>query len=276
MGRRLAIACVVTVAFVFAPAALAASETASAGGVTATFKFAGHAPNYHNERLTIARAGTVVYDQPVASSLCFQACAPGSEGTGQISVHVLELEPGGQPDVVLDLFSGGAHCCSIEQIFSFDPGTMTYVKTQRDFGDPGAQILDLKHNGRLEFLTADDAFAYEFTDYAASGLPIQILTFANRHFTNVSRSFPGLIAKDAARWLSAFKSMAVQHYQDSVGVIAAWAADEDLLGHTAQVNRYLAKQVKAGHLHSALNPSESGKRFVAKLHRFLRAHGYLS
>jgi hypothetical protein len=59
-------------------------------------------------------------------------------------------------------------------------------------------------------------------------------------------------------------------------VIAAWAADEDLLGHAAQVNRYLAKQVKAGHLHSALNPGESGKRFVAKLHRFLRSRGYLS
>ena len=269
MGRRLTIACV-------AAAALAASETASFGGVTATFKFAGHAPNYHNERLTIARAGTVVYDQPVASGLCFQACAPGSEGASQTSVHVLGLEPGGQPDVVLDLFSGGAHCCSIEQVFSFDPGAMTYVKTERNFGDPGAQILDLKHNGRLEFLTADDTFAYEFTDYAASGLPVQILTFANRHFTDVTRSYPGLIAKDAARWMSAFKSMAAQHYEDSVGVIAAWAADEDLLGHTAKVNRFLAKQVKSGHLHSALNPGEGGKRFVAKLHRFLRSRGYLS
>jgi hypothetical protein len=276
MGRRLTIAGVVTAALAFAPVALAASETASAGGVTATFTFTGHGPNYHNERLTIARAGTVAYDQPVASGLCLQACAPGSEGSGRTSVHVLNLEPGGEPDVVLDLFSGGAHCCSIEQVFSFDPGTMTYVKTERNFGDPGTEIMDLGHNGRLEFLTADDSFAYEFTDFAASGLPIQILTFANRHFTDVTRSYPALIAKDAATWLSAFKSMASQHYQDSVGVIAAWAADEDLLGHTAQVDRYLAKQVKAGHLHSALNPGESGKRFVAKLRRFLRGRGYLS
>jgi hypothetical protein len=254
---------------------LAATETATGGDVTATFKFAGNAPNYKRERLIVSKAGTVVYDQPVASGFCFQACAPGSEGSGPTSVHVLDLEHNGQPDVVLDLFSGGAHCCSIEQIFSFDPGTMTYVKTERNFGDPGVQILDLGHNGRLEFLTADDSFASEFTDYAASGLPIRILTFANREFTNVTRSFPGLLAKDAAKWLSAFKSMAAQHYQDGVGVIAAWAADEDLLGHTAQVNRYLAKQVKAGHLRSALNPGESGKQFVAKLRKFLRSHGYL-
>lgn len=275
MGRRLIIVGVVTALLAFAPAALARTETASSGNVTATFTFAGHAPNYHDERLAISRAGTVVYDQPVVSSLCFQACAPGFENGGNSSVHVLGLEPGGGPDVVLDLYSGGAHCCSIEQIFSFDPGTMTYVKTQRNFGDPGARILDLRHNGRLEFLTADDTFAYEFTDYAASGLPIQIFTFSGRHFTNVTRSYPGLVAKDAAGWLTAFKGMASQHYQDSVGVIAAWAADEDLLGHTARVSRYLAEQATAGHLNSALYPDESGRQFVAKLKRFLHSRGYV-
>lgn len=275
MGRRLTIAGVVTAVLAFAPAALAKAETASAGNVTATFTFSGSAPNYKHERLTISRAGTVVYNQPVISTLCLGACAPGSEGSSKTSVHVLDLEPGGQPNVVLDLFSGGAHCCSIEQIFSFDPGTMTYVKTQRNFGDPGDRILDLKHNGSLEFLTADDSFAYAFTDFAASGLPIQILTFSGGQFTNVTRSYPGLVAKDAAKWLSAFKSMSSQHYQDSVGVIAAWAADEDLLGHTARVNSYLAKQAKAGHLNSALNPAEGGTKFVAKVKRFLRSHGYL-
>ena len=146
-------------------------------------------------------------------------------------MQVLDLEDNGQPDVVLDLYSGGAHCCSIEQVFSFDPGTMTYGMTQHDFGDPGEQIVDLGHNGRFEFLTADDSFAYEFTDFAASGLPIQILTFSGGRFLNVTRSYPGLIAKDAARWMKASSSMAKQHYSDSVGLAAAWAADQELLGH---------------------------------------------
>ena len=274
-SRLIVLAALVTGLLAFAPGAVAATETASSGDITATFTFAGNAPNYNSERLTIARAGTVVYQQPVVSSLCFQVCAPGSEGSSKTSVHVLGLEPGGQPDVVLDLFSGGAHCCWIEQIFSFDPGTMTYVKTQRNFGDPGVRILDLQHNGELEFLTADDSFAYEFTDYAASGLPIEIFTFSGRHFNNVTRSYPALIAKDAAKWLNAFKGMASHHYQDSVGVIAAWAADEDLLGHSARVNRYLAKQVGVGHLNSALNPGGSGKKFVARLRRFLRSRGYV-
>jgi hypothetical protein len=191
-------------------------------------------------------------------------------------VHVVDLENNGEPDVVLDLYSGGAHCCSIEQVFTFDPGTMTYVETERDFGDPSVQLVDLHHNGRTEFLTADDSFAYEFTDYAASGLPIEILKFSNRHFMKVTRGYPRAIARDAAKWLNAFKGMRTQHYRDSVGVIAAWAADEDLLGHPKLVSRYLARQAKAGHLHSALAPQEpGGRKFIRKLQRFLRNHGYL-
>ena len=69
--------------------------------------------------------------------------------------------------------------------------------------------------------------------------------------------------------------MARGHYADSVGVIAAWAADEYRLGKSAAANRYLHQQAKAGHLKSALAPNEpQGQKFVAALQRFLRRHGY--
>jgi hypothetical protein len=177
--------------------------------------------------------------------------------------------------VVLDLFTGGAHCCTIEQFFSFDPGTGTYIKTERDFGDPLVRIVDLRHNHRFQLSTRDDSFAYEFTAFAFSGLPIQILTFSHGRFKNVTRRFPKLIARDAALWLREFNRTAPS-YQGSTGLIAAWAADEDLLGHSKAVGRYLSQQAAAGHLKSgAGNGLPSGKRFVAKLQRFLRHHGYL-
>jgi len=274
--RTILIVCAVAaLSLLAAPAALATTQTAQSGGVSATFTFSGSYPNYTGLHLAIAQAGTVYYNQRVASKLCGAYCAPGSPSGKESSVHVLDLEHDGQPDVLLDLYSGGAHCCFIEQVFSFDPGTMTYTETQHDFGDPGEQIVDLGHDGRYEFLTADDAFAYEFTDFAASGLPIQILTFSGGRFVNVTRRYPKLIARDAARWRSAFNRMAKQHYSDSVGVVAAWAADEELLGHKKRVNSFLASQSKAGHLNSALSPEEpGGAKFVAKLRKFLRAHGY--
>jgi len=275
--RALLIAFVATaLSLLGAPDALATTQTGQSGDVMATFTFSGSYPNFSGLHLTIAEGGTLYYDEPVASKLCGMFCAPGSPSGPTSSVHVLDLENNGQPDVVLDLYSGGAHCCWIEQIFSFDPGTMTYAMTQHDFGDPGEEIVDLRDNGLYEFLTADDSFAYEFTDFAASGLPIQILTFSGRHFFNVTHQYPKLVGRDAARWMKAFNGMAKQHYSDSVGVVAAWAADEELLGHVKLVNAFLAKQLKAGHLNSALSPEESGgAKFVAKLRKFLRTHGYL-
>ena len=282
MSRLLAILsagtvlCAGAISLIAPGGALAATQTASAGNVTATFTFHGSAPSYTGERISITQGGTVLYDQPVVSKLCGQYCAPGAVSGGQSSLHVLDLEHDGQPDVVLDLYSGGAHCCSIEQIFSFDPGASTYRVTEHDFGDPGEEIVDLGHDGRYEFLTADDSFAYRFTDYAASGLPIEILTFSGGRFQNVTRRYRKLIARDAATWMKAFDRMSRQGYSDSVGVVAAWAADEDLLGHAKRVSRFLSRQLKLGHLNSALAPGEpGGARFVAELQKFLRRRGYL-
>ncbi|MFZ0043659.1 MAG: hypothetical protein WAK93_20285 [Solirubrobacteraceae bacterium] len=274
MRRWLIAACLLAAFLVTAPAALANTQTATAGNVTATFTYTGHVPNFKNERLSIAQAGAVDYNLPVTSAFCGKGCWPLSTLVNRPSVHVLNLEGNGQPDVVLDLYSGGAHCCTVEQIFSFDPGTMTYVKTERDFYDAGVKFSDLAHNGREELVTADELFAYEFTDFADSALPIQIFSFSGRRFTNVTRSYPKLIAKDAARWLKAYKARNRRRYQTGVGVIAAWAADEDLLGKEKLVSRYLNQQARAGRL---TNPQGAGgKRFVAKLQNFLRKHGYRS
>ncbi len=273
MRRALAILAATAICLIAAPAALATTQTAHAGSVTATFTFQGKVPRFHGLSLTISRTGTVVYDQPVVSKFCGKLCWPGPAVARRPSVQVVDLEHTGDPDVVLDLYSGGAHCCTVVQIFSFEPGTMSYVQTERVFGDPDARIVDLSHDGRFEFLTADDSFAYRFTDYAASGLPIEILTFAGGHFTDVTRAYPSLVARDAAVWLKAFKRMASDHYSDSVGVIAAWAADEDLLGHVKLVNRFLHQQAKAGHLNAPF--AAGGNRFIAKLQKFLRRSGYL-
>jgi hypothetical protein len=275
LRRALVIAVVAAACLTAAPAALATTQTSTAGSVTATFTFQGKVPKFHGLHLTISRGGTVVYDQPVVAKFCGKLCWPGpAVAARRAAVQAVDLEGTGEPDVVLNLYSGGAHCCTVLQVFSFDPASATYVKTERVFGDPDAKVVDLGHDGHFEFLTADDSFAYRFTDFAASGLPIEILTFANRHFTDVTRSYPALIAKDAAVWLTAFKAQAKQHYPDSVGVIAAWAADEELLGHTKLVNRYLHQQAVAGHLNAPF--AAGGTKFVAALEKFLRRRGYVS
>jgi hypothetical protein len=274
--RRILISALVFASFaLLAPAALATTQTATGGAVTATFTYTGQFPNYSGLHLSIAQSGSVLYDQPVSSKACGTDCAPEATGTKASSVQVVDLDDIGQPNVVLELYTGGAHCCSVDQVFTFDPGTMTYAMAERNFGDPGARIEDLKHDGHFEFVTADDAFAYAFTDFAASGLPLQIFTLSGSRFQDVTNSYPALIRKDAATWLKGFKGMARGHYSDSVGVIAAWAADEYRLGKSAAANRFLHQQAKAGHLRSPLGASVAqGQKFVTTLQKFLRRHGY--
>src|SRR5579884_3293860 len=161
MRRWVAIAAAVSALLVAAPTVSAATLRAHAGGVRATVTLKGRPPA-PAERLTITRAGKLVYDQPVSSTSCLRLCVAGKG-----SLRVLDLEPARPRDVVLDLFSGGAHCCTVLQIFSYDAATRGYVEAERNFGDPGVRFLDLRHNGRVELLTADDSFAYEFTSFAA-------------------------------------------------------------------------------------------------------------
>jgi hypothetical protein len=275
MKRAIPILCATAAVALLAPqVAAAATQTATAGDITATFTYQGKYPNYHGESMRISRAGQVVYDQPVRSPNCGTGrfeCAPGGV-YGRNSVHIVNLESTTEPNVVLDLYTNGAHCCWVEQVFSFDSASSTYTKADRAFFD-GDRLVDARHDGLREFLTVDSRFDYAFTDFAASGAPIQILSFAHGKFTDITRQFPKLIAGDAARWMKAFRALARDHYSDSVGVVAAWAADEDMLGHSKLVARFLARQVKLGHLKSPVEPG--GAKFVRALQKMLRKDGYV-
>jgi hypothetical protein len=275
--RRLAASAVVVISlFASISTAGAATQTVTKENVTATFTYRGTSPFSQHPHLKISLNGKVVYDQSVSSAWCGRECSANVIAGTRKVVHIVHLEKGGLPSVVLDLYSGGAHCCAIEQVYSFKSNSAVIEKIEHNFGDPGVQLVKLGANGSFDLLSADDVFAYAFTDFAASGMPIEILSFSHEAFHNVTRSFPELIAKDANQWMNAFKSQATTHYQDSVGLVAAWSADEDMLGHSNVVARFLATEAKAGHLNSALLPvTSSDQKYVIALQKFLRKHGYL-
>jgi hypothetical protein len=257
-----AVAALAVALVAFAGAGAAASNTVKAG-----LSYGG---SHAKARLTISVGGQTLYDQPVRSSLCKSSCTPVAVPPGKSPLHVLDLESNGQPDVVLGLYSGGAHCCYTDQVFSLDPGTRTYVKSEHDFLDAGATIKQI--GGHYQFFSANiGPFEYRFTDYADSGAPIQIWEFSGRRFHDVTRQFPNRIKADAAQWLHAFK----HNYSNGEGLIAAWAADEDLLGNSKLVRATLATQLRQGHLHSLLSPTDpTGKKFVTALQKLLKRLGY--
>ena len=273
--RRSLIALAVLATLAVPSTALAATRTAHAGKVTATLSWTGQIPNEKHVTLRIVRAGNAILRTAVTAKTCGHSCDVLT-GAKQPPIQVIDLDHTGEPNVVISLYTGGAHCCSIAQVFTYGAATRRYTMIQRDFGDPGFLVKDLGHNGQREFVTADDRFAYTFTDYAASGMPLQILALRGTRFTDVTSSYPALVRTDAARYLSVYKQLAKSRYQDSVGVIAAWAADECTLGKSTTALAYVKAQAKAGHLNSGFGAGDSGQKFVTKLERFLRRQGYLS
>jgi len=256
--------------------ASASTFSAQSGEVKATFSVSGTFPQAKNGQLTIFKSGKIVDHVVVSSQWCGHQCWPNSISSKQSVVHVVRLSPGGPLDVVLDLYSGGAHCCAIEQVYYLDSSTGKYEKVEHNFGDPGIKLLALGKGGSDLFLTADDRFAYAFTDYAASGMPIEIDSFSNGTFQQVTKDFPQLIKKDATQYRDAFFDAASSKYDDTVGLAAAWAADEDMLGHSSLVTTFLHQESLAGHLNSGLYPMQpSGAKFVVALQKFLRHDGYV-
>lgn len=257
--------------------AVAASKTVTAnqGAVAATLTYQQSSDSFANPtfsklRLLITRSGQSLHDEPVTSRFCGSECWVESFAGGPLFVK--DLEGNGQPAVILDLYTGGAHCCSVVQVFSYDPGVMTYRLIEHNFGDPGARLTDAGGNGSLHFQSADDRFAYEFTSYAYSGLPLQIWRFQEGRFVDVTRQFPQAVAADAKRQFKQF--LANRRQGLGLGFIAAWAADEELLGHSATVKHMLARRARLHQLRSGDGLSSGGSAFIQKLNRFLKKTGY--
>jgi hypothetical protein len=214
---------------------------------------------YH---LKITLDGSTALNEVVTSRACPVECTTIALSPGRTPIKALALRAYATPDVILGLYSGGAHCCFVDQVYRLNEQTGKFVKIEHDFLDAGAAIKDLDGDRNYEFVSGDARL---------SPAPLQIWTVAHNRFTDVTRRYPNRIAADAARWLNAFRS----HTRNGRGLIAAWAADEYLLGHGALVRSQLASALKAGHLGvPAFFGGPKPAKYIGELQTLLRKLGY--
>jgi hypothetical protein len=276
--RTLSLSLTLGVIALAATTAMAATTTetvtAVSGDTSARFSYlkstSSRGEPYSKLRLSITRRGMNLFNAPVRAIFCGRLCWPDAGIPGNPVLRIADIERNGSPDVILDLYSGGAHCCSIAQVYRYDPGRQTYSVVEHDFGDPGSLLKRLR--GAYAFVSADDRFAYAFTSFAFSGLPVQIWSFATGRFVDVTAHFPAQITADAARQYRAY--LANRSHGLGLGFVAAWAADEDLLGRSAVVARTLAAANRAGELRSSDGFARQGSAFISQLQRFLTKNGY--
>jgi hypothetical protein len=267
--RSIVLAALATLA-VLAPGAAATSETATSGTVSATLSYdhAQDSPEWRNLLLTITRDGRQAFSADPSFADCESPyCAPGGYA-GRSSVSAEDLDGDGEPEVVVDLFTGGAHCCVVARFYRWTGAG--YVPADRNFGDPGYRIEDLDGDGVKELVTADYRFGYAFTAFAYSLMPVRVYDLRAGSWALVTQQFPDLIRQDAKANWSFFRKAGAQG--EPRGAIAAWAADRFLLGKRASTRRTLEQLARHDRLRGQFPTSQ--RKFVRTLLKFLAKHGY--
>lgn len=214
------------------PAAAAAkhfTSTAKSGNalltVTGTIK-PGDLPRYRNLVVTLRSGGKVKLQRRLGG--------PASESWGSKPIARLADASGdGQPDAFVDVYSGGAHCCTVSTI-AVSTGKGTWGKPFRETFTAGYRLRDLgAKDGTFEIVGADGRFDYLFSSHAESALPITIEHLSATGLVDVASQFPDRLRADANTWLD---------YWEHDGPAAGESADD------AELREYGARSMLAATL----------------------------
>ena len=248
-------------------------ERASAGAVEAVFSYSYDAAAFRftKQRLTITRDGVKSFSGPLrkppGGGLNAQ---PSGYFAQRRSVSVTDVDGNGEPEVVLDLYWGGAHCCWYSQLYHYVPAAKHYAPLVHVWGNFGYVLADLDHNGKQELVTRDDRFSYVFASFADSRWPVRILRYDAGKLTVETSSYRSEIGRDAnALWHAALNP---KRKASNQGIVAAWAADQAMVDHWPVAFKAIDRLSRSGKIHGEL----SRVKFEQKLRSFLRRTGYLS
>jgi hypothetical protein len=106
----------------------------------------------------------------------------------------------GHPDVIIETFTGGAHCCFSTIVYDLGSELIRVLQTPES--NCGGQFEDIDGDSVFEFVTCDDLFAYTYCSYAASPAVMVILRYEpGLGYVPVSPDFVDLYADSLATHL---------------------------------------------------------------------------
>lgn len=103
----------------------------------------------------------------------------------------------GNPDVVIDSYTGGAHCCFITTVYDLGSTLLKVLETRES--NCGGKFEDLDGDRTLEFITCDDSFVYQYCCYAGTPVVKVILKYeAGKGYRPAGPRFAQQYAADIA------------------------------------------------------------------------------
>ena len=260
---------------VMAPAAVAATrhEQAQAGPIVASLDYQVQGYTASNVHLSITRgtsAALVADDVGAACAPCRGAMPVGGlSGSKMQSLTIRDLNGDGEPEVVVDLYTGGAHCCSISVIYRYSFSGGRYARLAHFWGDPGYQLVPAPAGGPPLFETSDDRFADAFCPFVCSLLPIQLLRLGPSGLQDVTRANAALVRTDLGELLKLYRQARTRKADRFAikGILPAICADYDNLSQPRSCAALLERARRRG---------EVARRYIRNVQRFLNRHGYRS
>jgi hypothetical protein len=212
---------------------------------------------YQNIHLKVTKGGEVIVDRPVDREDA--ADRPLSE-QGSETFSLQDLDGDNRPEVLVDLYTGGAHCCTYSAIY---PKAGTQKVLHHDWGNTVYSIRDLNNDGVPELQSGDDRFAYAFSSYAASGYPLRVWRYENGEMQDATQQYPEAIKQNAEQtWQNILRAQT--EGSEVRGYLAAYLADQYSLGQAESGWQRLQEVYR----------ERDRSAFFQQLRQFLDKNGY--
>jgi hypothetical protein len=148
-------------------------------------------------------------------------------------VKLLDLDRDGNAEVIVETFSGGAHCCTNTFIYSWRGDR--FQKEEFGFTDGGGVGFDdLDGDGTIELVSRDQSFYYAYSSYAFSFPPSQIFSLRQGKLVETTRNYPRYLRSVLAQMFAAIEELSKDKSDQINGVLAGYVAQKALLNEADQ------------------------------------------
>lgn len=264
--------------------------TTSYGGFTATFQATQPATTVAN---------SLVAGMPFNGALTLTGGGqswnlPNPANTANYQIHalcVIAFQRTQHPGVMIEGFTGGAHCCEVPVIYLYNGPNSGYVKVvdMSPNHPKNSYVFDANQGfipevvgNEVLLTTGDDRFSYAFGCYACSATPLVLYAAGPYGLTDVTSQHSALVVLHAQsllqRGLSAVRAETAvsTNIPAPFGVLAPWVADECEIGRGASAFSTIEKLSREGKLSNALyyKASLNHGSFVLDLRSLLLRDAY--
>lgn len=195
-------------------------------------------------------------------------------------IELMDLDSDGTAEVVVQTFTGGAHCCLATTTYTWQNEQFTPVYFGYLDGG-GGEFRDLNDDGLMEFVTFDNAFLYSFSSYAGSYPPSVILTYENGAYRDTTTQFTNYLDDTAAGMRFTVEDPEFADRGDKNGVLAGYVAQNIRLGRYREAWLFMLSHYDRTDdwgLNTYTDDGEATQAFAdfpTALYAFLQELGYL-